>query len=57
LIFSWLIYSPVDLNVLRVVDLGLSNTALTILNVVGWMVLWRSPLAIQVKTFIQTISG
>jgi len=57
LIFSWLIYSPVDLNVLRVVDLGLSNTALTILNVVGWMVLWRSPLAIQVQTFIQTISG
>jgi len=57
LIFSWLIYSPVDLNVLRVVDLGLSNKALTILNVVGWMVLWRSPLAIQVQTFIQTISG
>ena len=57
MIFSWLIYSPVDLNVLRVVDLGLSNTALTILNVVGWMVLWRSPLAIQVQTFIQTISG
>lgn len=35
--FSWLIYAPGALEGLRVVNLGLSDTILTILNVVGGM--------------------